>query len=129
MADKVFSGPIMAVLRSDQADGLAMIATSRAILDNQYSDGEYEKEFMSIFILIDEEFGHISLSGYGEYNIASARSAIDLEGGRFRVGDDPRKPFFSNYKIYADEIESMENAYRETYLSSVMQFKSYYNVA
>ena len=129
MADKVFSEAVMAILRSGQIDGVAMIATSRAILDNDYSDDQYEKDFMSIFILIDEECGHINLSGYGEYNSASPRNIIENKGGRIRVGGDARGVLFSNYKIYKDEIESLRNEYEDSFLLSVKQFKSFYKVA
>jgi len=129
MGDRVFSDTLVAMLGSNHFSGSAMIAASRAVLDNKYSDEEYHNDFMTIFILIDEETGEIVLSGYGEYNLASGRNEIVNDDGEFRIGADLRGSFLSNYNIKEKEISCIESSYKDSFMDSVREFKRYFHIA
>jgi hypothetical protein len=113
-------------------DGEAMIAISRAILRNNYSETEYANEFFSIFILIDEETGHIILQGFGEYNFPSERhnlskNLIANSLAALSRGSSATQPV-SNSKLFQDDIESIARVYREQFSASLAEFKSYFRL-
>jgi hypothetical protein len=115
-----------------KGDGEAMIAVSRAILRNDYSETEYANEFFSIFILIDEETGHIILQGFGEYNFPSQRRNLSKNLvadslAAFGRGSSATQPV-SNSKLFHDEIESIERAHRKQFLTSLAEFKSHFGL-
>jgi hypothetical protein len=127
-----FSDNFFKALKLTPRDGEAMIAISRAILQNDYSNEEYENDFFSIFILIDEESGGIILDGFGEFNVASLRH--ELTGNcientvRIMTRASLEKESYSNGKLYRDEIEDIARSYIEQFLISLCDFKAYFKL-
>ena len=136
MADnKIFSDACTRLINCSEYDGVTMIATSRAILGNSYSDKEYNNEFFNIFILVDEETGHIVLDGFDDLNLASERH--NLSGSSFSntvkillggVSGVASAAIESNTHIYQADIESIKLSYIDQFLSSLSDFKGYFGL-
>jgi hypothetical protein len=114
-------------------DGETMIAVSRAILRNSYSNEEYENEFFTVFILIDEECGDIVLDGFGEFNTASERHAIvksTIKNTMSIINNAlVRHESRSNGRLYEKEINYVATSYRDNFLWSLQEFKKYFEIA
>jgi len=133
MADECnFSMESIDLLRSVKCDGEYIIATSRAILNNKYSDLDYNKDFMSIFILIDDESGGIVLDNYGKYNVASPR--YYLTGNTIKdfwkniMSSGENEEVILNSPKREEEILSIFNLYKSQFYDSLEQFKKYYGI-
>lgn len=128
-----FPDALLSLLQLSSFSGREIIATSRAILRNDYSDDEYYEEFFSIFILIDQETGHIVLNGFGEYNISTER---------FSIGDSwvlnfvraikskilRNRDTYYNEPLYLSEIEEIEELYSEDFQKSIREFILYFGL-
>jgi hypothetical protein len=127
-----FSGAFLKAIALASYDGETMIAVSRAILRNSYTDGEYENEFFTIFILIDEESGDVVLDGFGEFNIASERYALEKSHIKNFIKIMIRMPKIteirSNHRLLQDEIKDIAHSYHEQFLDSLGDFKAYFRL-
>lgn len=127
-----FSGTFLKAINLAPNDGETIIAVSRAILRNSYSDNEYENEFFSIFILIDEESGDVVLNGFGEFNIASGRHALARSHLKNSIKIMSRMPenteVLSNQRLFQDEIKDIARSYHEQFLDSMRDFKAYFQL-
>jgi hypothetical protein len=132
MADKPrLSEAALQVIQIPPSNGEIMIAISRAILSGNYSDEEFNQDFFIEFVGIDDEKDHIILDGYGQFNTASPR--FMLSGNRFRDflkmsfgNNEPRGQ--SNTKIHQTEIQELYESKRNSFLESLRQFRSYFNL-
>jgi hypothetical protein len=130
MADRPrLNDAALATIRLPSSNGETMIAISRAILSGHYSDEEFNEDFFIAFIGIDDEYDHIILDGYGEFNTASPR--FMLSGNRFRdflkltVGrNKPHGPV--NTEIHQAEIQELYKSQHDLFLESLDQFKAYF---
>ena len=127
-----FSEDLLKLVEQDNHSGEAMIAVSRAILRNDYSDAEFDSDFFSTFVLIDDETGHIVLEGFAEFNFPSGRHSLseNFLANTFKVlaSTSQVKPSLSNSKIHRAEIDIIENTYGNGYLSSLREFKAYFGI-
>jgi hypothetical protein len=129
--DARFSEACLRAVNMLDVDGSAMVAVSRAILRNDYSDEDYEKEFFSIFILIDEETGNIVLDGFGEFNTASQRYSLDQDHIRNLnkvLFASSRADSWSNSRLYHDDLTDIARSYRDQFDSSLRAFKAYFGL-
>ena len=127
-----FAESSLKAINLPNCDGETMIAASRAILRSSYSDDEYKNEFFAIFILIDEETGDIVLDGFGEFNVASERYALEKSRLENAIKVMSRMPANmvspSNSRLYQSEIEDIADSYHEQFLSSLRDFKAYFEL-
>jgi nucleoside-specific outer membrane channel protein Tsx len=127
-----FSDDLRKLIEPTTYTGEAMIAVSRAILRNIYEDFEYNNEFFSTFILIDEESGNIILDGYGEFNIPSNRHALSnnliADSVKAIISSIKTEHAYSNGKIHQREIEAIASSYEHTFLSSLNDFKAFFGI-
>ena len=133
MGDKSrFSDSHLKMVKSPNFDGGAMIALSRAILRNNYTDMEYNLDFFSIFILIDEESGYIILDGYGEFNTPSERATLTQSHIENTINIMSSERAFidcrSNTKIFSEEIQDIERSYNDQFHSSLQEFRCYFQI-
>jgi hypothetical protein len=132
MADKPrFDDDAMKVIQIEPCSGEAIIAISRAILSSTYSDAEFNKDFFTIFIAIDDQYDHIILDGYGRFNSPSARfmlsnyrfiNLIKAASGSSKIDTQ------SNAIIYQDEIREIVTIYGKSFEASLVEFKDYFDL-
>jgi hypothetical protein len=127
-----FSEDLLKLVEQQNHSGEAMIAVSRAILRNDYSEAEFDNDLFSIFVLIDDETGHIILDGFAEFNFPSGRHSLSesLVVNTFKALASFRQVerSLSNSKIHRDEIDIIANSYGDGYSSSLREFKDYFGI-
>lgn len=130
--NKRLSDDLYRLLRLDAHDGASMIATSRAILRERYSNEEYSNVFFDIFILIDEETGDVVLDGFGDLDVASARHAVSgnffLNAIRSFIATRRPEIRLPASNDQNETLSIIEASYANHFSKSLRKFRSYFQI-